>query len=353
MDKKQIQRKEQLTKWFDDEANLDKFVQQWNLAFPKILEKFTTDIQNIEDERSLISSSDIENEKSKLINKILKDQLSTVIDDSKLKDEIAEIEFGKSDFQTESFEFFKKKTTFVGDLTEENGEDIQVLTDKIFENWGLTVKNTPYLTCFPKTKKGICNIVKYAKEKNKTVRVSGYRHTWSDLYSSDKQILISVLPLKQVTQLPDWNPPIDPDNKLQYIKLRQENPSVLVTVGAATTNSHLRTWCMNDKDGRKYTIPLNVIMSEITFGGSNAPICHGAGLRNQTLSDLVYEIEFVNANGELQKVNDSNQLRAAAGCFGLLGIVTEITFKFDPHDLCSNAARKKEISLNYTATEQF
>ena len=73
---------------------------------------------------------------------------------------------------------------------------------------------------------------------------------------------------------------------------------------------------MNDKHGRKYTIPLNVIMSEITFGGSNAPICHGAGLRNKTLSDLVYEIEFVNANGELQKVNDSNQLKAAAGCFG-------------------------------------
>ena len=44
-------------------------------------------------------------------------------------------------------------------------------------------------------------------------------------------------------------------------------------------------------------------MVEITWGGSNSPICHGAGLRNQTLSDLVTEIEFVNAKGELQTVN--------------------------------------------------
>jgi len=30
----------------------------------------------------------------------------------------------------------------------------------------------------------------------------------------------------------------------------------------------------------KYTLPLNVSMVEIAFGGSNAPICHGAGFRH-------------------------------------------------------------------------
>ena len=91
----------------------------------------------------------------------------------------------------------------------------------------------------------------------------------------------------------------------------------------------------------------------ITYGGSNAPICHGAGLRHKTLSDLViryiwyihytlYKIhinqvvlqysnslEFVNANGELQKVDDQEKLAAVSGCFGLAGIVTAITFKMD------------------------
>ena len=36
-----------------------------------------------------------------------------------------------------------------------------------------------------------------------------------------------------------------------------------------------------------WTLPLDVIAVMITYGGSNAPICHGAGLRHKTLSDLV------------------------------------------------------------------
>ena len=71
-------------------------------------------------------------------------------------------------------------------------------------------------------------------------------------------------------------------------------------------------------------------MSEISWGGSNAPICHGAGLRHQTLSDLVHELELVNARGELQVISDKTTLTAAAGCFGLLGVVVSITLKVDP-----------------------
>ena len=78
-----------------------------------------------------------------------------------------------------------------------------------------------------------------------------------------------------------------------------------------------------------WTLPLNVIMVEITFGGSNAPIYHGAGIGNQTLSDLVASIEFVNPLGQVQTVKDPGQLAAAAGCFGLLGIPIPAT-RTDP-----------------------
>ena len=63
----------------------------------------------------------------------------------------------------------------------------------------------------------------------------------------------------------------------------------------------------------------------ITFGGSNAPICHGAGIRTTTLSDLVVGIEYIDANGELKEISDPDLLRAAAGCFGLLGKLTSYT----------------------------
>jgi hypothetical protein len=43
----------------------------------------------------------------------------------------------------------------------------------------------------------------------------------------------------------------------------------------------------------------------------------------------VRRVEYVDANGENQVVSDPAHLRAAAGCFGLLGIVTHITFELD------------------------
>lgn len=61
-------------------------------------------------------------------------------------------------------------------------------------------------------------------------------------------------------------------------------------------------------------------LNRITAGGANAPICHGAGITHDTLSDLVRQIEYVDANGEVQAISDPEQLKAAAGAFGLLGI---------------------------------
>ena len=81
---------------------------------------------------------------------------------------------------------------------------------------------------------------------------------------------------------------------------------------------------------KKVTLPLNVIMVEITLGGSNAPICHGAGRQHQTLSDLVRSIEYIDANGNLRTVDKPEYLRAAAGCFGLMGVVTHLTLEFQP-----------------------
>ena len=62
-----------------------------------------------------------------------------------------------------------------------------------------------------------------------------------------------------------------------------------------------------------WTLPADIIAVMITYGGSNAMICHGAGLSTQTLSDLVLEMELINANGELRTIKDKDQLKAYAG----------------------------------------
>ena len=99
----------------------------------------------------------------------------------------------------------------------------------------------------------------------------------------------------------------------------------LVRVGAATTNLEMLNW--SNQSG--WTLPLDIIAVMITYGGSNAMICHGSGLHTQTLSDLVVELEVVTANGEVRTVSDPAQLRAVAGCFGLAGIVTAVTLRLD------------------------
>lgn len=220
------------------------------------------------------------------------------------------------------------------DVLEADGAPMRCFQGRKFENWAQTVANDPAVTFVPRTKEGVCNLVKWAKSQGKRVRVAGYRHTWGDFFSADGQVLVSLLEPEIVEDLPAEEAELDPNNELQGIQIVHEDTAAgtaLCRIGAATTNEMFREWSASgDKSQWKaWTLPLNVIMVEITYGGSNAPICHGAGLTTKTLSDLVAAIEFVNADGELQTVDDPDLLRTAAGCFGLLGVVTSLTLRLD------------------------
>mmetsp|Transcript_20181 Transcript_20181/g.77265 ORF Transcript_20181/g.77265 Transcript_20181/m.77265 type:complete len:771 (-) Transcript_20181:64-2376(-) len=252
----------------------------------------------------------------------------------------------------------------------ENGKGIPVLANgEVFQNWGRTVKNAPALTFAPTTVAGVCEIVKDAAAKNKRVRASGYRHTWADLYSEDGGYLVSMLPVHVATDLPTPKYDMNPDSDLQGVTLLDryvEEGGVqkrLCRIGAGTTNEMFRQFLLglktrdevaDDKSKWKdWTIPLNVIMVEITFGGSNAPVCHGAGLHSRTLSDLVEEIEFVNANGVVQTVSDKDELRAAAGAFGLLGIVTAVTLRLDPMTYANMHPSRARVALTIPPPKGF
>ncbi|KAH8690619.1 hypothetical protein BGW36DRAFT_401032 [Talaromyces proteolyticus] len=216
-----------------------------------------------------------------------------------------------------------------------------------FTNWGETVRNFPLYTCIPTTVYGVQGIVKYAKANGYSVRVSGYRHSWSPIFGRDrgenkKFILISTLRLDRAVlgRKPNWEALgayKGRKTELNKIEAITDDSSglppnqQLVRVGCSTTNEDLRRWCLSAKSRWKWTLPLNVIMVEITCGGSNGPICHGAGIQTKTLSDLVFAVEYVDAMGNVQTISrkDGNILSAASGCFGLLGVVTRLTLILD------------------------
>lgn len=162
--------------------------------------------------------------------------------------------------------------------------------------------------------------------------------------------MISFLPYKGATVLPYKPPPTSWTTELAGIQVvpevagRKPPPGHGFTrIMAGTTNDQLRQWSF---DNKTYTIPFNVIMVEITFGGSNAPICHGSGFSTSTLSDLVVQVEYVDAHGNLQVVNDPAELRAASGSFGLLGVVVAVTLQLDDMAVAILAPVKKHLLLS-------
>jgi D-arabinono-1,4-lactone oxidase len=82
--------------------------------------------------------------------------------------------------------------------------------------------------------------------------------------------------------------------------------------------------------------------SLVSFANTNS---HGAGIKHQTLSDLVYAMEYVDAHGQFQtiKPEDKDLLKAAGGCFGLIGVVTHLVLKLDPMSYAIVEPRKVDV----------
>ncbi|KAG9124347.1 hypothetical protein FRC07_011965 [Ceratobasidium sp. 392] len=237
-------------------------------------------------------------------------------------------------------------------IKEADGKPMKYVPHLPFENWGLTVKNKPSYTFIARTEVGLRNLVKWAgaQTPKKKVRVAGYRHTWTEFYSSNDEVLVMLLPLEAIVNLHAFSPTIQElqkDSDLVGIEvapapLETKADSTLCTIKAGTTSEMFRVWCLQN---RLWCIPFNVIMVEITFGGSNGPICHGSGFGTTTLSDLVAEFHYIDPHGEPKSITDPEQLRAASGCFGLLGICTALTLRLDPMSMAVMNPVKLPLAL--------
>lgn len=144
---------------------------------------------------------------------------------------------------------------------------MEVYGETQFNNWGQSVQNTPKYTFIPKKVLGLQNLVKYAKEHNFRVRVGGYRHSWSNSFSQNGEILISLLNLKEVTTIPDplsIGPDyIDPQNELKVIQMAPGAATTgdksLVRVGVSVTNEQFRRWAVQND---AWSLPMDVILVE-------------------------------------------------------------------------------------------
>ncbi|KAJ7203893.1 hypothetical protein GGX14DRAFT_648169 [Mycena pura] len=143
---------------------------------------------------------------------------------------------------------------------------MEVHSNDEFVNWGETVKNTPIYTFVPTTVLGIQNLVRYASAHNLRVRCSGFRHSWSPIFSQSSEILISFVDLTEVTTLPDPMSLLPGDYtgtnvpELKTIELKEQTSSTkrLCCIGAAVTNEDFRRWAVANN---AWALPVSVIMA--------------------------------------------------------------------------------------------
>lgn len=140
----------------------------------------------------------------------------------------------------------------------------QVFSDIPFTDWAMNIRTRPAYTFVPTTVLGIQNLVKAFK--GRRIRCSGYRHSRAPVFADDGDILVSLLPLKQVTSLPDPSALV-PDarleinNELRSVQVFPPSKDVSmmrVRVGSAVTSEEFRYWAV--KDG--WELPVDVLMGE-------------------------------------------------------------------------------------------
>ncbi len=80
-----------------------------------------------------------------------------------------------------------------------------------------------------------------------------------------------------------------------------------------------------------------------TMAGVVSTASHGSGRKFPPVADYVIAMEYVDEKGEIQYVDDPEELDATAGSYGLFGIIISLTFKLDK--MVYAAVNKERISV--------
>lgn len=157
-------------------------------------------------------------------------------------------------------------------------QHIRYRQHQAWENWGQTAHCRPELSFYPERVDDLIQIVNFAREQGKQIRVAATGHSWSALVPTD-EILVFVHKL----------------NKVMMDLIDDAHPRVVMESGATVKE-------INDVlEQFQYALPCNVVLESVRFGGLIATGSHGSGWNNHTLSDLVHSIEIVTASGQLRK----------------------------------------------------
>ncbi|KAI9306147.1 hypothetical protein BJ944DRAFT_248453 [Cunninghamella echinulata] len=157
----------------------------------------------------------------------------------------------------------------------------------------------------PKTIEEIQTIVKDATKSNTHVRVVGSRHSVTDTICTDG------IPLHL--------------DHFQKVTVNSDQQTATIESGIELQDA------IEALHQKGYALQQMPSFGAITVGGALALGAHGSSLRHpNTLSEYLVGATVIDGHGEIQKVNDPQELDAFRVNFGLLGVIIDVTLEVVP-----------------------
>src|SRR5258708_1775620 len=189
------------------------------------------------------------------------------------------------------------------------------MADCTWKNWAGSLYAEPAQCLNPASVADLQNIV--TSNQGKTIRAAGTGHSWSPLVPTE-----SVL--------------VDPRGLTENGKKAwrwQQNGLDLVTVVPSASWIDVRA-AITEPNGSlpQMAFPTSGVIPSINATGFIGAGCHGTGWNQPTVSDLVYAMEIVGADGQVHVFSEDatpNEMSAVRVNLGMLGMISKITFKVE------------------------
>lgn len=176
---------------------------------------------------------------------------------------------------------------------------------ELWTNWAGEQRCAPHALIRPRSEEEVCAAVARARAEDRSVRVAGSGHSFTDIACTDG-LLLHLGAMARVLDA-------DPATGL----VRVQAGITLHELGQALAARGLAMENQGDIDRQ-------------SLAGALATATHGTGLRFRNLSAQVAGMRLVTGDGSAVEVTDADTLQAARVGLGCLGVVTEVTLRCVP-----------------------
>ena len=191
-------------------------------------------------------------------------------------------------------------------------------TDQTWTNWSGNLHSQPVEIAMPSNTAEVRDLMR--NRRGRTIRAFGTCHSMSPLIVNDGGVVVDLSKFTEGGRKA-W----------RWQNKGQDLVSFLPSARWADVREALTT--TQDPSLPRMYLSTTGALATINATGFVAAGCHGTGWHQPTISDLVYAVEFVGADGGVHSFSEDttpDDMAAVRVNFGMLGIITKLTLRAEP-----------------------